>query len=124
MRSVSYWGRPRWAYGSSGSSQLIRWVCAPLTNTMFPVSQIPASIASRTMPWSAQISMVRQWMPIALSAWTGGVARFSITRQSMPRRASSTAAVSPVGPAPTMSTSVVVCTSVSLPVLGSRRVLG
>src|SRR4051795_7555158 len=62
-------------------------------------------MASATMPWSSQISIVRQWMPIALSAWVEACARFSTTRTAIPRRASSIAWVSPAGPAPTTSTS-------------------
>ena len=54
----------------------------------------------------SQISIVRHWMPIALSAWLDGSGRFSISRQRTPRRASSMARVSPAGPAPTTSTSV------------------
>ncbi len=106
MRSVSYCGSPRWAYGSSGRSHSTRWVWCPLTTTIWPLSQMPASIASWTMPWSSQISIVRQCTPMALSAWPGGSVLLSTSRQATPRRASSMARVRPVGPAPTTSTSV------------------
>jgi hypothetical protein len=62
-------------------------------------------MASATMPWSSQISIVRQWMPIALSAWVAACALLSTIRTAMPRRASSRAWVSPAGPAPATSTS-------------------
>jgi hypothetical protein len=69
-----------------------------------PPTGTPRAISSSVMPNSSKISSVRACTPTARDCVVG--ARFlSTSRTRTPRRASSPPRASPVGPAPTASTS-------------------
>ena len=88
---------------------------------MNPTALVPGVSADSGMPIRWKTSSVRGCVPSAREVVAGPRLR-SISRQAMPRRASSHASVSPTGPAPTISRSVLVwCKAVIGLVLGCSR---
>ena len=104
---MSYCGRPEVGVRQLGQpAQSTWWVCLPLTKTVWPCSQMPASIASvddaLVLPDLHRAAMDAD----RLVGLRGGLGALVDEPDGEPRRASSMARVSPAGPAPTTSTSV------------------